>query len=78
MVGGALAAAEHNKATLRISARRKRYCQQCGNRVSRSAKKCDYCGRRLLSKIRISFIAFTVITMLAVVVYVLSSFGVSS
>jgi hypothetical protein len=37
---------------------RKKFCRRCGTRVGRSAKKCGYCGRRLLSGPRLAAFAF--------------------
>ena len=50
-------AARHSQAGR--NARRKRYCRRCGTRVSRSAGRCGYCGRLLLSPARLALIAFT-------------------
>jgi len=47
-----------------MSTRQKRYCPQCRIRVSRSAKKCGYCGRRLLRFGAPYLIAFIAIGLL--------------
>lgn len=49
-----------------MSVKRKRYCPQCRTRVSRSAKKCGYCGKHLLS-----WSSLTVITLIAFAALVL-------
>ncbi len=52
------AAAGHSRAGSSMGVRRKKFCRQCGTRVGRSAKKCGYCGRRLLSRSRLIAFAF--------------------
>lgn len=74
VIGGVttLAATGHSRAGWNISTSRKRYCRQCATRVSRSAKKCGYCGKRLLSWMRFSLIVFAVVTLLLLFGYFLS------
>ncbi|HEX8355184.1 MAG TPA: hypothetical protein VF611_19930 [Pyrinomonadaceae bacterium] len=45
-------------------ASRKRYCPHCSTRVSRSANRCGYCRKFLLSRRRVASIAALLLTVL--------------
>ena len=47
-----------------MAVRRKKYCPRCASRVSRSARRCGYCGGRVTSLARLAAAALIIIALL--------------